>query len=94
MLEHILTFELAEDESLHVRGDEAGLLFLRDMLSSLVEDTKPGHFEHVHLMTTEWGGHELSSETWGGRLLNHVKIYCVKGPKMQWEGVGRKFPIG
>ncbi len=89
MKEHMLTFELHQDprgSTLAIHGSAEGLEVLANTLLRLVKNTKDGNFDHEHLMTEEWGGHELSSlpRSEGAELLNHVKIYCWKGGKFQY----------
>ena len=79
---HLLTFEISqENQQLIIHGDPEGLRFLCDAINRLVENTKDRAFDHTHLMTQEWGGDELSSESQGGQLVNQVKIYCWKTDK-------------
>lgn len=80
MPDYLLSVELSEDrDQLVIHGDEKGLRYLIEQLERLIVDTKEAHFNHVHLMTPEWGGNELSPETQGGTVLNHVEVYCWKG---------------
>jgi hypothetical protein len=84
MPDYLLNFELGEKyNELFIHGDEKGLLFLIGALEKLITHTKEGHFDHDHLMTEEWGGYELSSESQGNEVINHVKIYCWKGDNPQ-----------
>lgn len=84
MPDYLLNFELSEHkDELFIHADEEGLRFLVDEFSKLLSHTKEGNFDHTHLMTEEWGGYELSSESQGGEIINHVKIYCWKGDKSQ-----------
>ena len=79
MPDHLLTFELNEgNDQLLIHGDEHGLRFLIESLESLLAHTKDGQFNHEHLKTSAWGGDELSEESQGGKVLNHVEIYCWK----------------
>jgi len=81
-MDHMLTFERGDDDqSLVVHGDEQGLTLLRDTIDRLVRRTRPGHFDHQHMKTPDWGGNELSNERQGGELIHHVEIYCWKGDK-------------
>jgi hypothetical protein len=76
---HLLTFEITSDgEELMIHGDVEGLRFLREEVDRLINNTNEGSFDHAHLMTEAWAGTELSSESQGDRLINHVKIYCWK----------------
>lgn len=73
----LLTFELSKQkDELSVHTDLNGLENLIDELSKLLKSAQKGINDHTHLMTEEWGSCELSSESQGGELLNHVKIYC------------------
>jgi hypothetical protein len=84
MPDYLLNFELSDEkDQLFIHGDERGLQFLIGELNNLLSQTKEGHFNHEHLMAEEWGGNELSSNSQGGNVLNHVKIYCWKGNKSQ-----------
>ena len=82
MPEHFLTFELSKDgDELVVHADERGLRFLAKVASLLADTIATGTNDHVHLMTEEWAGNELSSEKRGpdDKLLNHVRIVgCPK----------------
>lgn len=78
-MDHLLTFELSETkDQLFIHSDESGLRFLIDELTRLSERVKATDTDHIHLMTKEWGGGELSSESQGDEVLNYVKIYCWK----------------
>jgi hypothetical protein len=71
---------LNEDkDQILIHGDEKGLQSLIENLERLLTRTEEGHFNHEHLKTPEWGGDELSAESQGGIVLNHVKIICWKG---------------
>ena len=80
MADFLLIFELEDDaETLSIHGDEAGLRGLQQAIARLVDGTKPGHFDHDHLKTPNWGGVELTDESQGGTPIQHVKLYCWKG---------------
>ena len=84
MPDYLLNFELDKKHNeIFIHGDEEGLQFLIGALEKLLSGTKEGHFNHEHLMTEEWAGYELSSESRGDEIINHVKIYCWKGDKPQ-----------
>lgn len=84
MPDYLLSFELNDEkDQLKIHGDKEGLEFLINTLNKLVEHTKESYFDHDHLWTEEWAGNELSSESQGGEIINHVKIYCYKGDKFQ-----------
>ena len=84
MPDYLLNFELSDQkDEIFINADEKGLQFLVDELNKLLSQTKEGNFDHAHLMTEEWGGYELSSDSQGGEIINHVKIYCWKGNKPQ-----------
>ena len=75
--EFLLTFERGEREDvLYVHTDLGGLENLIDELNKLLKSAQKGKSDHTHLMTEGWGGYELSSESKGGEMINHVKIYC------------------
>jgi hypothetical protein len=79
MDDYLLTFELSpEKDQLHICADETGLDFFIDQLNRLRKSIVNDKSDHIHLMTEEWGGYELSSEPQIGTLLNHVKIICWK----------------
>jgi hypothetical protein len=74
---YLLTFELSKDKNeLEVYTDLSGLKSLIEELSKLLKSAEEGKNDHTHLMTEDWGGYELSSESQGGEVLNHVKVYC------------------
>jgi hypothetical protein len=88
MRKYLLTFELHEDDKgkqLAIHGSPEGLGNLANILLKLVKNTKEGHFNHDHLMSDQWGGTELTSEAQSkeSELINHVKVYCLKGSKFQ-----------
>ena len=73
-----LTFEWNEKaESLEIHGNREGLKHLAAMLQALLAKDEN---DHVHLMTPQWGGGELSSErqNQAATLINHVKIFHWK----------------
>jgi hypothetical protein len=73
----LLTFELSEQkDELYIHSDLNGLRNLIDELNKLLKSAEKGGNDHTHLMSEEWGGYELSSDSQGGEILNHVKIYC------------------
>lgn len=78
MRERLLTFEYEMDH-VEIHGNEAGLRYLIERLQQLLDGTKAGQFDHLHLMTPEWGGSELSSDAQGeGSLIDHVTVHCWK----------------
>lgn len=80
--DYFLTFELSEEKNeLFIHMDEKGIDFFIAELTRLAERVQKGETDHTHLMTEEWGGYELSSESQGDEILNHVKIYCWKTNK-------------
>ncbi len=84
MSDFLLSFEFSEDdECLMIHGDEKGLNNLCSILQKLILNTKEGYFNHDHLWTPAWGGHELSAENQGGKVINGVKVYCWKGSELQ-----------
>lgn len=76
----IFTVELdKEDESVALHLDKNGAEYLRDLLNRLIEsDTEC----HLHLMTEEWGGNELTSEKQNQSaevgLINQLKMMYWK----------------
>jgi hypothetical protein len=78
MIDHLLTFEMSpEGDQLFIHGDPKGLRFLSDRLLRLAQKAETGEFDHDHLFTEAWAGHELSADPKGSDtiLLNHVKAY-------------------
>lgn len=75
----------ADGDQLLMFGDAAGLQRLRDSLDRLIANTRDGYFAHTHMMTPDWGGDELSNvvQSDNGKVIHHVKLYCVKGNKPQ-----------
>jgi len=63
----------------HVHVDVAGIDCLIKDLSLLKSKIEAGERDHLHLMTEEWGGHELSTQPQdlSGKtiLVHHVKIH-------------------
>jgi hypothetical protein len=84
MNDHLLTFELEKNGlELNIHTDIQGLETLITQLSSLLKSSRKGGTDHLHLMTEEWGGGELSSEPQGdGSVLNHVKVFCWNDGKV------------
>src|SRR2546426_10424524 len=77
---YLLSFELEQNgDTLFIHGDAVGLETLSELLLRLVDRTQQGHFDHEHLMTPAWAGQELSEQNKGGKVINHVKVYCWKG---------------
>jgi Immunity protein 32 len=71
----LLTFEWDDkNKVLEIHTDGEGLEKLRLMLTHLTESKKN---DHIHLMTPNWGGNELSNEKQCelNELIDHVKIY-------------------
>lgn len=74
MNERMLTFECDTDrEVVQVHVNREGLDYLIAVLARLRDLPTP---EHVHLMTLDWGGGELSSEKQSpeSSLIKHVKL--------------------
>lgn len=74
-IDFLLTFEWnGENEMLEIHGNQAGLEKLRDAINSLLSKKSS---DHVHLMTKDWGGDELSCEKQceENQTINHVKIF-------------------
>lgn len=68
-----------KNEILEIHGNAEGLKKIRDALDLLIKS--PGN-DHSHLMTSEWGGNELSSQKQNDNdcIINHVKI-------SKWENI-------
>lgn len=78
MPDHLLTFELAKDgDELLVHADAEGLRYLVSVLTRLAQQAEAGRKEHIHLMTEDWSGRELSSvaQDSEARLLHQVTIH-------------------
>ena len=72
----LFTVELDKrGESIELHFNKAGVEYLISLLTKLVESDKQ---QHLHLMTPDWGGDELSSEKQNQsketELLHHLKI--------------------
>jgi hypothetical protein len=77
-MKSLLTFELSKDgDELFIHGNAVGLRGLALKLTRLAEKADAGHFDHEHLMTKEWAGHELCSVAQGSNtsLLNQATIH-------------------
>lgn len=71
----ILTFEMNErDQILEIHTDETGINRLLELLVNLNKKKEP---DHIHLMTANWGGEELTPDKIGDEniAINHVKIF-------------------
>lgn len=71
----VLTFEINNrDRILEIHANETGILKLIGILANFSKKKEP---DHIHLMTDQWGGEELSSNKIGDEniLINHVKIF-------------------
>lgn len=66
-------------EVVHVHLDAAGLGRLIKALSWLKARIEAGERDHLHLMTEDWGGNELSTQpqslSGNTTLVHHVKIH-------------------
>lgn len=66
---YILSFEHGNNsDEIIIHGDEKGLIKLQETIQRLIETTNNGQFNHDHLMTPAWSGHELSERNMGARL--------------------------
>jgi hypothetical protein len=75
--EFLPTFKRGEHkDELEIHTDLNGLENLIDGLNKLLKSAEKGMNDHTYLMTEEWGGYELCSESQGGEILNHIKIHC------------------
>jgi hypothetical protein len=75
----MLTFENdPKNETLEVHTDLKGLKYLHSQIESLIKHAEEKGNEHLHLMTEDWGGKELTNEKQcdENALFNHVKIFC------------------
>ena len=73
----LLTFEQDERKDvLYIHADLNGLENLIDELNKLLESARKSGKDHIHLMTEEWSGYELSSESQGGEIIHQVNIHC------------------
>ncbi len=71
----MLTFEWdKESEQLEIHADAKGL---NELVAQLKKLSGYEGGDHLHLMTGDWGGDELSSEKQNSNaeLINHVKIF-------------------
>ena len=71
----LLTFEWdAKREILEIHGNPQGLEKLKYLIDSLLSKENN---DHIHLMTADWGGDELSKEIQcpENQKINHVKIF-------------------
>ena len=74
----MLTFEWdKESEQLEIHANAKGLNDLVAQLTKLASYRE----EHLHMMTEDWGGEELSSDKQNSNaeLINHVTVF-------KWEG--------
>jgi hypothetical protein len=72
---HLLTVQLTkEGQEVQVHCNREGLLKLTETLNRLARHTRQ---EHIHLMTEDWGGGELTAEPASddGMLVNLMTIY-------------------
>jgi hypothetical protein len=75
----MLTFEWDKDSGqLEIHADSEGLKKLAEQVSELA--SLKGN-EHLHLMTEDWGGEELSGDKQNEKseLIHHVKIFKWAG---------------
>ena len=71
----MLTFEWDKgDQKLEIHADSEGLRHLLNQVEKLV--CVKGN-EHLHLMTEDWGGEDLSDDKQNAKseLIHHVKIF-------------------
>jgi hypothetical protein len=74
----MLTFEWdKESEQLEIHMDKKGL---NNLIAQLTKLASYDSEEHLHLMTDDWGGDELSSEKQNSNaeLIHHVKVFKWK----------------
>lgn len=73
--EKVLTFEfITEEKILIINLNKEGIFLLIDKLNELINNQNEQ--DHTHLMTSSWGGKELSEIPQCSKsiLINHVKI--------------------
>jgi hypothetical protein len=59
-MEKVLTLELDQrGETVELHLNKAGIEYLKNILDRLISNNQN---DHLHLMTPDWGGGELSSE--------------------------------
>ncbi|MBS0627215.1 MAG: immunity protein 32 [Verrucomicrobia bacterium] len=71
----LLTFEWdPKNEILEIHSNQNGLKKLKNTIDLLLTKSEN---DHIHLMTKEWGGDELSDEKQcsENETINHVKIF-------------------
>ena len=71
----LLSFEWDEEgEKLEIHTNHGGL---RQLMASIMELYCMESPDHLHLMTEDWGGDELSAEVQGcnSHIVHHVKIF-------------------
>lgn len=71
----MLTFEWdGNEERLEIHSDEKGL---DELISQLTKLRNCYGSDHIHLMTGDWGGSELSANKQNNcaELIHHVKIF-------------------
>jgi len=79
-MEKLFTIEWNQkEENVEVHLNESGITYLRNVLNKLVEANIQ---DHIHLMTPNWGGAELTQEKQNQsndvKLINHLKIVYWK----------------
>jgi hypothetical protein len=96
--DYLLTFESEPDGNvIHVHADSSGLAKLIRILGRLKDRLDGGEHDHVHLMTDDWGGSELSSEiqdlSGETTLVHHVKLHgWTRTPKKDISDRDRDAP--
>lgn len=77
MVDYTLTFEITPDgDEIEIHATKEGLSHLKKQIEHLLEKGE----DHTHLMTSSWGGNELSEEVQGenNKLISHVKVFIWK----------------
>lgn len=79
-MEKVLTLELDQQgELIELHLNKAGAEYLKNVLVKLIENNQD---EHLHLMTPDWGGDELSTEQQNlgedMKLMHQLKIMYWK----------------
>lgn len=79
---HLLTFELPNDGGeLLIHADPAGVRYLASALTRLAQHAEAGRKEHIHLMTKDWSGHELSSVALDSERAYYIRSRFTDGPR-------------
>jgi len=83
--DYLLTFESdSKNEILEIHGNQKGLEKLKALIDSLLAKSSN---DHLHLMTENWGGNELSDDKQcsENEIINHVKLFKWIGKNQQTQ---------